>query len=371
MRRSSPEVQSDPDTDSTTRPPAPAKPLRDASTTRPKLPLAAAVWDSMSFARRCALVRVGDGVLKQFYLALALLGQPLKRADFAVFRMRLENLLFILEVSKNTFYRRRKQLEALGLLDIKRTAKSTYVRVFARFVAASPPPFAKDTDWHEAAVPEQPGFPTPLGNQISHPPGNSIDLDLRVQDHPPAAAKYGRRGDRGASDRPGNQQQQHEKLRPPTTTTPGARPPANGRTVAGDGEKGMGETTGERTRKRFKGLVATIAARTRVAGGSFNDEDERRIVDSFTAGKLTLRDLQRRADELKAAIAAAPAAATKPSPAPRPVRRRRRGERPDLTDAEYVVWEASGRNPEAPRRYREEQRLALENEGEQGQAGEP
>ena len=36
-----------------------------------------------------------------------------------------------------------------------------------------------------------------------------------------------------------------------------------------------------------------------------------------------------------------------------PVRRRHPGHRPDLSDTEYLVWEASGGDPAAVRRYRE------------------
>ena len=104
--------------------------------------------------------------------------------------------------------------------------------------------------------------------------------------------------------------------------------------------------------------MGVIATRTRVSGRVFNAEDEVELRRRFNTRELSLADLQRHADELKALTDVGTAAP------PRPVRRRRHGERPDLSDAEYVVWVASGRDPGAVRRYRDEQAEAHEPDGD-------
>lgn len=139
--------------------------LLDVSTPTPRLPIEPAKWDSMAFAKRCGAVRVGSHGLKAFYLALALQCQPLKRADVGVFRIRLTNMLHYLEIGERAFYRNRKALERQGLLFIRRTAKSTEVRVFARRMLAEAPPWSSDSvevtesiDWeYRQDVPEPVG----------------------------------------------------------------------------------------------------------------------------------------------------------------------------------------------------------------------
>ena len=176
----------------------------------------------------------------------------------------------------------------------------------------------------------------------TRPSPSAVRTVLREQDLPAAASEYRGGGDRNASERPDAQQQQQNLL--PQTT----KPAANERTSAGTKKSAITETTDERARKRFEGLVATIATRTRVAGGNFTNEDEQGIVDRFAAGDLTLGDLQRRADEFRGALKVS-------GHAPQPVRRRHPGHRPDLSDTEYLVWEASGGDPAAVRRYREQE----------------
>ena len=150
------------------------------------------------------------------------------------------------------------------------------------------------------------------------------------------AAEY-RGGDPGTTEHLDRQQQREL---PPPTTTPPTTPPTEE-----EPDAGTRDTIGEREQRRFEGLMAAIAALTRASGGVFSAEDERELRQQFVDGQLSLGDLQRRADRLKASIAGRAAV-------PRPVRRRHYGERPDLSDAEYVVWEASGRNPAAVERYR-------------------
>ena len=97
----------------------------------------------MRFVKRCGAVRAGTH--KQFYLSLCTLCQPLKQADQGVFRIRLENLLHYLEIGERAFYRNRRALERLGLVSIRRTAKSTEVRVFARRMLAEAAPWRSNS----------------------------------------------------------------------------------------------------------------------------------------------------------------------------------------------------------------------------------
>ena len=115
--------------------------LVDVSTPTPRLPIEPAKWDSMAFVKRCGTVRVGSHGLKAFYLSLAGLAQPLRRADAGVFRIRLTNMLHHLEIGERAFYRNRRALERQGLVSIRRTAKSTEVRVYARRMLAEAPPW--------------------------------------------------------------------------------------------------------------------------------------------------------------------------------------------------------------------------------------
>ena len=125
--------------------------LADVSTPTPLLPIQPATWDAMAFARRCEAVRVGSHGLKAFYLSLALKAQPLKRADCGVFRIRLSNLLHSLEIGERAFYRNRKALERQGLVSIRRTAKSTEVRLFAKRMIAEAPPWSDSVEVTESA----------------------------------------------------------------------------------------------------------------------------------------------------------------------------------------------------------------------------
>ena len=172
---------------------AAASNLHDVSSPQPRLPIPEAQWDPLAFAKRCALTRVpatGRSPVKLFYLSLALFGQPLAKSDVSVFRIRLENLLFSLQISENTFYKFRALLMAAGLVDIKRTAKSTYVRVFAKRMMAEPVPFAVDP-WVQERLPvtahsgesdsahSGESDSAHSGESDSAHSGESIDLDLR------------------------------------------------------------------------------------------------------------------------------------------------------------------------------------------------
>ena len=99
---------------------------------QPSLPIDRPTWDAASFARRCLLTRVGDPMAKMLYLSLALLTQPLVKADHGWFRMRRENILHGVELGQRRYYRKLALLKAMGLVQTRRTAKSTRYRVFAR-----------------------------------------------------------------------------------------------------------------------------------------------------------------------------------------------------------------------------------------------
>lgn len=195
---------------------------------------------------------------------------------------------------------------------------------------------------HQARLPEPPSDDEPSSlsdDEPSSPRGLRTEGEVRTA----AATGHLRRGDRNAVDGRSTQQQQHDDDNHGTTTT--TNPPDAGRTDAGDGSGTRTCHDQEREHNRLEGLIAAVAARSRELREPF---DENRAREAFTAGELTFGDLQARADELAAAIDAAGERA--------PARRRRgRGrDRPDLTDEEQRVYEASGGNPWAVQRYREE-----------------
>ena len=78
------------------------------------------------------------------YLSLALLAQPLVKADHGWFRMRRENILHGVELSERRYYYLVATLKRLGLVQTRRTAKATFYRVFARQDLAVAPPFVAD-----------------------------------------------------------------------------------------------------------------------------------------------------------------------------------------------------------------------------------
>ena len=102
-------------------------------------------------------------------------------------------------------------------------------------------------------------------------------------------------------------------------------------------------------RRRVEGLIAAIASRSRGLHRPFDEADCRR---ALATGELTIDQLQTRADELQAELTSAEAN----RPAVSGAKRRGRGryDRPDLTDEEQRIYEASGGNPWAVERYRED-----------------
>ena len=107
-------------------------------------PIEAAAWESMRFMARCNSQRVAGGYeAKAFFLALAGRCATLEQTDTGSFRIRRVNLLHALQCSKGTFYKWRRILEDQGLVEIRRTAKSTEVTVLANRHMAEAPPFQR------------------------------------------------------------------------------------------------------------------------------------------------------------------------------------------------------------------------------------
>ena len=133
-------------------------------------PIEAAAWESMRFMARCNSQRVAGGYeAKAFFLALAGRCATLEQTDTGSFRIRRVNLLHALQCSKGTFYKWRRILEDQGLVEIRRTAKSTEVTVLANRHMAEAPPFQR------ADVPpvSEIRCTTRVGNQMYHPVGTS------------------------------------------------------------------------------------------------------------------------------------------------------------------------------------------------------
>ena len=59
-------------------------------------------------------------------------------------------MLHYLEIGERAFYRNRRALERQGLVSIRRTAKSTEVRVFARRMLAEAPPWSDSVEVTES-----------------------------------------------------------------------------------------------------------------------------------------------------------------------------------------------------------------------------
>ena len=100
--------------------------------------------------------------------------------------------------------------------------------------------------------------------------------------------------------------------------------------------------------RRVEGLIAAIASRSRGLHRRFDEPACRR---ALATGELTVDQLQTRADELQAELTSAKAGQPTGSS-----RRRGRGryDRADLTDEEQRIYEVSGGDPWAVRRYRED-----------------
>ena len=103
----------------------------------------------------------------------------------------------------------------------------------------------------------------------------------------------------------------------------------------------------ERELRRVEGLIAAIASRSRRLHIRFDEVACRR---ALAAGDLTVDQLQTRTDELTSAEAEQPAG----SGGSTKHRGRGRYDRPDLTDEEQRIYQASGGDPWAVRRYRED-----------------
>ena len=119
--------------------------LRDVSSAQPRLPIEPTTWNNWRFMLRARRVRVEGPKklkLKLFYLAIAgFTDQLLKGVDVGKFALPIRVILHDLQLSENTFYRLRRELHALGLLEWKqRRNRSTEYRVFARreWAAAAP-----------------------------------------------------------------------------------------------------------------------------------------------------------------------------------------------------------------------------------------
>lgn len=103
----------------------------------------------------------------------------------------------------------------------------------------------------------------------------------------------------------------------------------------------------EREHQRVEGLIAAIASRSRGLHIRF---DEVACRQALASGELTVDQLQTRADELVSAEAEQPAGSGGST------KRRGRGryDRPDLTGEEQRIYQASGGDPWAVQRYRED-----------------
>ena len=113
------------------------KSLRDRSSQQPCLPVEKTTWDNWRFMLRARRVRVSGPEklkLKLFYLALAgFTDQLLKGVDIGKFTLPLVVMLHDLQLAEKTFYKLRRELRKLGLLDWKQQRnRSTEYRVFTR-----------------------------------------------------------------------------------------------------------------------------------------------------------------------------------------------------------------------------------------------
>ena len=113
------------------------KSLRDRSSQQPCLSVEKTTWDNWRFMLRARRVRVSGPEklkLKLFYLALAgFTDQLLKGVDIGKFTLPLVVMLHDLQLAEKTFYKLRRELRKLGLLDWKqRRNRSTEYRVFTR-----------------------------------------------------------------------------------------------------------------------------------------------------------------------------------------------------------------------------------------------
>ena len=116
--------------------------------------------------------------------------------------------------------------------------------------------------------------------------------------------------------------------------------------------EGTANAREEREPRRVEGLIAAIATRSR---GLHRRFDEAACREALTTGRLTVDQLQARADELQDKLTAA--GTERPAGSSGSARRRGHGryDRPDLTDEEQRIYQASGGNPWAVRRYREDE----------------
>ena len=147
-------------------------------------PIEAAAWEDMRFMARCNSQRVAGGYnVKAFYIALASRCSTLEKTDTGSFRIRLCNLLHGLQCSERKFYTLRRKLEEAGLVEIRRTAKSTEVAVIAHRHMAEAPPFQQADSTPGSRIRFHPRVP----NQIPPPvaesdstPGGGIHIQGSV-----------------------------------------------------------------------------------------------------------------------------------------------------------------------------------------------
>ena len=147
------------------------------------------------------------------------------------------------------------------------------------------------------------------------------------------------------------EQQQQEATGTKNTTK---EPPLLSETAAEPRNEGTetAEAREERGRyRRVEGLIAVIASRSRGLRRRFDEAACRRAI---AAGELTVDELQTRADKLQAELTST--GAKQPAGSSGSAQRRGRGryDRPDLTEEEQRIYEASGGDPWTVRRYRED-----------------
>ena len=133
--------------------PSPSPTIRERSTKQPWLPVEKTTWDNWRFMLRARRVRVNGPRkthVKLFYLAMAAMtDQLLKGVDIGTFALPIHVILFDLQLSKTTFYKLRRELQGLGLMDWKqRRNRSTEYRVMTRRDWA-----AKVTDFDNRRIP--------------------------------------------------------------------------------------------------------------------------------------------------------------------------------------------------------------------------
>ena len=229
----------------------PGHSIRDRSAKQPRLPVEKTTWDNWRFMLRARRVRVLGPEklkLKLFYVAIAALtNQLLKGVDIGKFTLPLYVILFDLQLSKNTFYKLRRELFELGLLDWKqRRNRSTEYRVFTRREWASHVP-----------DPDNPRIPT-IGIRKYQPLGTYVDIYRSTESTSNAVAAIRTT----VAPRPDDGQQQQQI----------------------------------KSEQRIEGLIRACAVRARTLKRPIDEDLER---NRLANGEIDVEDLQQLADELQ------------------------------------------------------------------------